>query len=244
MNERIGRLLGLGALLALLLAPLHATAQETPVALPPDVAYGRFIALIRADLITGDELVKQRQWDVAHRHFMFPLEEIYGVIRENLRSYKTPPFDGALRTLARTVAAHKTKQYPKALQKVEAALTAADAGLKARQPNWPRFVLEVSIATLKTAPDEYEDAVANGRVVRPIGYQTARGIILETDRMIDSVANDFASKDAAARRDLRDGLAQLKDGFASVYAPRRPVLDSAAVAALVAKIELAAGKLL
>jgi hypothetical protein len=243
MGARIGRWLGLGALLALLMARLPATAQETPAALPPDVAYGRFIALIRADLLIGDEFVKQRDWDIAQRHFMFPLEEIYGVIRESLRVYKTPPFDGALRSLARTVEAHKPKQYPKALEKVQTALAAADAGLKARQPNWPRFVLQVSIATLKTAPDEYDDAWANGRIVRPIGYQTARGIILETDRMIDSVAGDLAGKDAAAFSDLRDNLAQLKSGFASVNAPKPPALDSAAVAALVAKVESAARKL-
>lgn len=262
MNARTAFRLGIGAVVAgvmMLAAPGAALAQpkpaeqdaaptsaapQIPAALPPDVAYGRFIALIRADLITGDELVKQREWDVAHRHFMFPLEEIYGVIREELRSYKTPPFDGALRSLARTVDAHSTKQYPKALEKVEKALTAAETNLKTRQPNWPRFVVEVSIATLKTAPDEYDDAVANGRIVRPIGYQTARGIILETDRMIDGVAGDLASKDAAALRDLRAGLAQLKTGFSNVNAPRRPVLDNAAVTDLVVKIELAAGKLL
>jgi len=105
-----------------------------PAILPPDVAFGRFIALIRGHLLTGDELVRQRDWEDAHRHFMFPLEEIYGVIRENLRDYHTPPFDGALKALARTVAAHNAKQYPKAREKVESALAAADADLKLRQP--------------------------------------------------------------------------------------------------------------
>jgi len=221
-----------------------AALPQVPAVLPPDVAYGRFIALIRADLLVGDELVKQRSWDVAHRHFMFPLEEIYGVIREDLRGYKTPPFDGALKGLARTVSARSTKQYPKARERVEKALAAAETNLKTRQPNWPRFALEVSIATLKTAPDEYEDAVTNGRIVRPIGYQTARGIILETDRMIDSVAGDLAVKNPDAVRDLRDGFAELKQGFPGVNAPKQPVLDVAAVTAIVAKIEAAADKLM
>jgi hypothetical protein len=114
---------------------------KIPEALPPDVAFGRFIALIRGHLLTGDELVKQRDWDEAHRHFMFPLEEIYGVIREDLRNYHTPPFDGALKALARTVAAHNAKQYPKVREKVESAFAAADADLKSRQANWPRFVV-------------------------------------------------------------------------------------------------------
>jgi hypothetical protein len=100
--------------------------------LPADVAFGRFIALIRGHLLTGEELVKQRDWEVAHAHFLFPLEEIYGVIREDLRGYKTPQFDDALRALARTVRSHSAKRYPKALERVERALAAAAADLKKR----------------------------------------------------------------------------------------------------------------
>jgi hypothetical protein len=121
--------------------PEAAPAVKIPEALPPDVAFGRFIALIRGHLLTGDELVRRHDWDEAHPHFMFPLEEIYGVIREDLPDYHTPPFDGALKALARTVAAHNAKQYPKAREKVDSALAAADADLKLRQANWPRFVL-------------------------------------------------------------------------------------------------------
>lgn len=223
---------------------LTPIALQTPAALPRDVAYARFIALIRSDLAIGDELVKRRDWDVAHRHFKFPLEEIYGVIREDLRAYKTPPFDGALRSLARAVAMHSLKQYPKALASVERALAAADANLRTRQPDWPRFVLQVSIATLKTAPEEYDDAVANGRVVRSIGYQTARGIVIESGRMIDSVAAELAAKNPDAFREMQAGMAELQGAFAKPNAPKEPVVDVAAVSASVAKIETAARKLM
>jgi hypothetical protein len=224
--------------------PEAEAAPKIPAALPPDVAFGRFIALIRGHLLTGEELVKQRNWDDAHSHFMFPLEEIYGVIREDLRSYKTPPFDGALRALARTVEARRVKQYPKAREKVENALAAADADLKTRQQDWPRFVLEVAVATLNTAPDEYEDAYAKERLTHPVGYQTARGVILQADRMIESVAGDLEPKNPDALRDLRQGFAQLKQTFAAVDPPKRPPLDIAALRGAVSQIELAAGKLM
>ena len=230
------------------IAPIKPAAEapavpKPPKALPQDVAFGRFIALIRGHLLTGDELVSQRQWDAADPHFSFPTEEIYGIIREDLRSYKTPPFDGALKALARTVKAHNAKQYPKARKKVEDALAAADAGLKAKAPNWPRFVVAVAIETLKTAPDEYDDAVAKGRIVQPIGYQTARGFILQADRMIESVAGEFEGNNAAALSDIRAGFAQLKQAFMTVNAPKQATLDYAAVAGTVSRIELAAGKL-
>lgn len=40
--------------------PSGAATVKIPAALPPDVAFGRFIALIRGHLLTGEELVKQR----------------------------------------------------------------------------------------------------------------------------------------------------------------------------------------
>jgi hypothetical protein len=229
-------------------APSSLNAQAPPATakpsvLPPDVAFGRFIALIRGHLLTGDELVKQRDWDVAQPHFMFPLEEIYGVIREDLRIYKTPPFDDALKALARTVAAHNAKQYPKAFERVENALVAADAGLKMRQPDWPRFTVATAVAVLKTAPEEYADAVAKDRIVHPVGYRTARGFILQADRMIESVAGDLEAKNPDALREMREGFAQLKQAFAAMNAPKRPPIEEAAMLIIVSRIELTAGKL-
>ena len=225
-------------------APPPPAAVKTPAELPPDLAFGRFIALIRGHLLTGDELVSRRAWEAAVPHFSFPIEEVYGIIREDLRSYKTPPFESALKALVRTVKARNAKQYPKARQKVEDALVAADAGLKAKAPNWPRFVIAAAIETLKAAPDEYDDAVAKGRIVRPIGYQTARGFILQAERMIDSVAGELEPNNAAAVGEMRAGFAQLKPAFAAVTAPREAAMDYAAVLALVSRIELAAGKIM
>ena len=128
-----------------------APAQARPEAAEPagDLAFARFIALIRGHLLAGDELVKKHQWNVAYPHFKFPTEEIYGVIRDELHEYRTPPFDNALKALARTVKARSATQYPKALEKVEAALATADAALKTRQPDWPRFTVAVAVELLK-----------------------------------------------------------------------------------------------
>ena len=241
--------LGFGAVL--LASPAFAqtvsgsrTGAQAAAALPPDVAFGRFVALTRAHLATGEELVGKREWNAAHPHFGFPREEIYGVIRDELRTYRTPPFDRALMDLARTVKTHNARQYPKALQKVDEALAAADASLKARQPDWPRFVLQVAIAVLKTAPDEYDDAYDKSRIVRPIGYQTARGFILQANRMMESVAPALEAKDPEALREMRGRFAQLEQAFAGIEPPKPPLMDEASVLGLVAKIEQAAAKLM
>ena len=220
-----------------------AAQAQAPAELPPDVAFARQVAFIRAHIATGDELVQKRDWGLAHRHFMFPIEEVYAAIRLDLRVYKTPPFDFALKTLARTVRTRNVKQYPQALQKVRASLSVADAGLKARQPEWAPFVLRVAVAMLSTAPDEYEDAVVDGRIARPISYQVARSYVLEAERMIDEVAGELGAKNPEALRELRDNLTQLKRAFAALNAPKQPPQDPAAVTERVAAIEAAAAKL-
>src|SRR5476649_2570234 len=243
--------LALGALVALAAMPSSLTAQVAPpaaAAKPPvasahDLAFARFIALIRGHLLTGDELVSQRQWDTASQHISFPREEIYGIIRDDLRNYKTPPFDDALKALVRAVKAHNSPQVQKARARVEEALAAADAGLKAKVPNWPRFVVTVAVEVLKAAPDEFDDAVAKGRIVHPIGYQTARGFILQADRMIERVASEVTGDSATALSEVRAGFTPLKQAFASLNAPKQPTIDTAAVLSAVSKIEAAAGKL-
>jgi hypothetical protein len=254
MSVRTGVWLGIGMAIAIAAMPPPLKAQvqsppppaaaNAPAALPGDLAFGRFIALIRGHLLTGDELVKRRDWSAAYPHFTFPTEEIYGVIRDELHTYKTPPFDAALKALARSVKARNAARYPKALEKVEAALNAADAGLKAKVSNWPRFKVAVAIEVLKTAPDEYDDAIANGRVVHPVGYRTTRGFILQAERMIESVSGDLEGKNPAALQEIRASFAQLKQVFPSTTAPKTPIEDYNGVAGMVSSIELAAGKLM
>jgi hypothetical protein len=226
---------------------LWSGAAQAQGSLAPDVAFARQVALIRAHVATGDELVQKRDWGLAYRHFMFPVEEVYAAIKLDLRTYKTPPFEFALKTLARTVKARNARQYPQALQKMRASFAAADAGLKARQPDWAPFVLKVAVAMLKAVPDEYDDAVVDGRIARPISYQVARSYVREAERMIDGVAGDLTARNPDALREVRDNLAELKRTFAVLNAPQQSsrdlAQDTAAVTERVARIEAAAAKL-
>jgi hypothetical protein len=96
---------------------------------------------------------------------------------------------------------------------------------------------------LKTAPEEYADAVVNDRIVHPVGYQTARGFILQADRMIESIAPDLEAKNADALSDMREGFAQLKQAFANVNVPKHPTIEDAVLLGIVSRIEQASAKL-
>jgi hypothetical protein len=213
--------------------------------LPPDLAFAARVTLLRGHLRVGDELVRQQQWNAALPHFLHPTEEIYGDIRDQLAGYRVPPFDGSLKALSDVVKAKKGgAEYTKALKAVHDALGAADAGMKAKQSDWPGFVVEAAVEALKAATGEYQQAVIRGRIAKPVEYQDARGFILQADRMIESVASDLQKKDPAALDQVRAGLVELKRAFPSPMPPRTPVKDYGGVLAEVSRVELAAGKLM
>ena len=228
---------------AQVLAQVRAPVAQKPAEVSGDLAFGRFIALIRGHLLAGDELVKRRDWSEAYPHFNFPIEEIYGVIRDELQAYNTPPFDGDLKALARTVQTRNARQYPKAWEKVEEVLRRADWSLKAKVASWPRFQVAVATEVLKAALEEYDEAIANGRIAHPVGYRSARGFVLQALRMIDAAAPGLPAGNEAELGEIRAVLARLEAAFATLRPPARPPIDDAEMVAMTAQIEAAAARL-
>jgi len=212
--------------------------------LPPDLAFAVRLALLRGHLLVGNELVGQKQWNAALPHFLHPIEEIYGDLRDHLDEYKTPAFDNALKTLSDVVKGKKAADYAKALKPVNDALAAADLGLKAKQADWVAFQTEAAVEAIKSAAGEYEAAVVGGRIVKPVEYQDARGFISEGWRMLDSAAADLQRKDPNALKEVQVRLAELKKVFPTAMPPKKAVKTHAAMLAIVARLELAAGKLM
>ena len=212
--------------------------------LPPALDFALKIAQIRGHLLVGDELVQQGEWNAALPHFLHPTEELYGPIRGRLKVYATPPFESALKALAATVKQKKGgEDYAKALQAVNDVLAAADAGVKAKQPS-DGFAVETALELLKSATNEYEEAIVKGRIAKPVEYQDARGFVWQAEKMVEQHAAVLEKQDAAALKGVRDGFAELKKTWPAAVPPKTPVKDHAAVLADVARIELAIGKLM
>ncbi len=212
--------------------------------LPPDLAFAVRIALIRGHLGVGDELVKQAQWNAALPHFFHPIEELYGDIRDILPDYKVPQFEDALKALAAAVKSKKTAEYGKAMKPISDALAQLDTAMMAKQADWPGFEAEAAIETIKSSAAEYKDAVEGRRIVKPVEYQDSRGFIWQGERMIESVAPALQAKDADALKQVRAGIAELKKLFPTAMPPRNAVKDQAVLLEIIARIELAAGKLM
>jgi hypothetical protein len=222
----------------------EAGEAGVPADLPPDFQFALTLALIQGHLLVGDELVKSGQWDAAMPHFLHPTEELYGGIKDKVADYGTPPFDSALLKLADAVKQKNSADYAAALQPVMAALAAGDGGLKAKEKDWPSFVMTTAIMALKAATSEYEEAIVKGRIAKPVEYQDSRGFVWQAERMIDSVASELGRKDANALKTVQSRLAQLKKVWPAAVPPKVPVKSAAAVAADVAAIQKASAKLM
>jgi hypothetical protein len=213
--------------------------------LAPDLDFALRIAQMRGHLLVGDELVKEGQWNAAYPHFRHPTEELYGPIRAQLKNYKTPPFEAALKALANVVKSKKAgDDYDRAYKAVNDALDGAERGLKEKQPNWDAFTVETALEMLKSATGEYQQAIVKGRIAKPVEYQDARGFVWQAERMIDNVGPALEKKDADAVNQMRAVFTDLKKTWPAAMPPATPVKDYGAVLGDVSRIELAAGKLM
>jgi hypothetical protein len=220
-------------------------AKGAKASLPPALDFALKLSQIRGHLLVGDELVKLGEWNAANPHFAHPGKELYRPIRGYLREYKIPPFEAALRELANAVKARKGgEDYAKAWAKVDQALTAAETSVKDKQANGPTFELEAAIELAKSAGDEYGESIKKGRITNPVEYQDARGFIWQAEKMVESVAPALEKKDAEALAKLREALAELKKDVPSPLPPKTPPSEVGKLLGDVARLELAAGRLM
>jgi hypothetical protein len=220
-------------------------SKRAGAALPRELDFALKLSQIRGHLLVGDELVKMGEWKAAEPHFAHPGKELYGPIRGRLKEYKIPPFEAALRELANAVKAKKgAEDYAKAWAKVDQALTTAESALNGKQADRPAFVVSTVIELAKSASAEYGESIKQGRVVNAIEYQDARGFILHGEKMIEGVAPALEKKDADALGKLRRALVELKDDVPSPLPPKTAPVDLGKVLGDVARLELAAGKLM
>lgn len=210
--------------------------------LAPGLRFYRDIELIRGHLLVGDELVKEKRWAEALPHFLHPSEEIYGKLRNELKTYDVAPFVQALKALAQTVKAKNEGAYRTALAALEERLAAADKGVRAKEQNWPSFAVDTVLEILRSATNEYEEAIAKGRIAKPVEYQDSRGFVFEAERLLSSVADDLSKRDAEAAKAAQAGFAELKKAWPTAVAPKTPVKDVSQVLADVSKIELQLGR--
>jgi hypothetical protein len=211
--------------------------------LQPSIHVYRGIEMIRGHLLVGAELIDAGRWADALPHFLHPEEEIYGSIRDQLKTFNIAPFQVALKSLSQTVKAKNKEAYVRARAALDERLAAAETAVKAKEENGTYFVLETALEVLQQAADEYEEAVSKGRIANVVEYQDARGFVLEADRLVGTVMPAATAKNADAAKAVQASLNELKATFPAVTPPKQAVKDSGEFLSAVAKFELQLGHL-
>lgn len=211
--------------------------------LAPSLRFYRDIQRLRGHLVVGDELVREGRWKEALPHFQHPEKEIYGELRAGLKTHGVPPFAAALQALAKTVKAKDRAGYAKALAAVEERLAAVDRSLRAQESDWPAFAVEAAVEMLRSAADEYGKAVDGERIRNVVEYQDAHGFVVQAERLVATVADDLARKDADAAAAIRAALADLNAGLPGPMPPQKPVSDLSRILGDISRIELQLGRL-
>ncbi|MBA1158385.1 hypothetical protein [Microvirga mediterraneensis] len=208
------------------------------VKLPAPLHVYRGIEMIRGHLTVGAELIEAGRWADALPHFLHPEEEIYGSIRDQLKTLNIAPFQVALKSLSQTVKAKNKEAYIRARAALDERLASAETAVKAKEQDGTYFVLETALEVLQQAADEYEEAVEKGRIANVVEYQDARGFVFEVDRLVGTVMPAASAKSADAAKTLQASLDDLKATFPAVTPPKQAVKDSGQFLSAVAKFEL------
>ncbi|MGO4573457.1 hypothetical protein [Microvirga sp. 2TAF3] len=211
--------------------------------LEPSLHLYRGVELIRGHLLVGGELVETGRWAEALPHFLHPEEEIYGSLRDDLKTFGVAPFQVALKSLSQAVKAKNKEAYVRARAALDERLAAAESAVRAKEANGTYFTLETALEVLQQAADEYGHAIEKGRIANVVEYQDARGFVLEVDRLVGTAMNDVAAKNADAAKVIRASLDELKSIFPSVTPPQQPVKDTGQFLSSVARFELQLGSL-
>ena len=186
----------------------------------------------------GAELVQEGKWKEAVVHFDHPEKEIYGQLRPHLKTYDVTPFQTSLQALSKAVKAKNKASYDVAFAAVEQRLADADARMKGKETNWPYFVTETVVETLRSAAEEYDEAVKGERIRNVVEYQDARGFVLQAEKLFGTIGNEVSAKDLDAAEAIRAVLADLKSALPGPMPPKTAQKDASVFLGQISRIEL------
>lgn len=203
------------------------------------------LGLMKGHLIVGRELIEQGKPEQAESHIGHPIEEIYGSIEGQLQARNVQDFRPTLVKAEELVRANPND--PQLQAAVEDAIAAVDqaieAGVPAAQRQSPEFVLAVMDGLLNTAKEEYEAAIADGKIVEALEYQDSMGFVVYADSLYDSVADQVSQTNPEAAKAIQTNLTELQAAWPSVVPPQSPAMTPEQVSEKIEAIDTNAAKI-
>ena len=201
------------------------------------------LLLIRGHLFVGKELYDAKRPDDALPHYLHPVEELYGDIEPEFTEHKKPGFKKELQALSDAVKTKKPAADVAKLQKAVLAKIDAAAGLiPAKERTSAAFVAHVAVLMLKSATDEYGEAIEDGRIANSVEYQDSRGFVTAGKAYLQRNEKALRAKDSQAYDDILKSFADLGKAYPAVLPPEKPRISMGEFQAAASRVELQASR--
>lgn len=215
----------------------EATSQEQ------DVDDLTRLGLIKGHLLVAQDLIEQGQPAQAEPHIAHPIEEIYANVEDQLRTRQVQDFKSVLVKAEDLVKSRPNDpQLKTAVQDAIAAVDQAMEAVPAQERQSPALTLQVIDGLLATAQEEYEAAIANGKIAEAIEYQDSMGFVLHAEDLYSQVASQINQANPEAGKAIQTNLTELKAAWPSVIPPQTPVMTPEQVSEKIEAIETNAVK--
>jgi hypothetical protein len=194
------------------------------------------LALIEGHMLVGAELYKAGEAEMAKTHMKHPRDEIYESLESTLAIRKSPDFAVALDAVGNAVTAGAPAEE---VGRLHAAF--AEAIHKARpQSLEAATAANAAIALVRTAAEEYEEGVKDGKIVELHEYQDAWGFVRVAAQILASLSDEERNEHKVEIGKMETELGKLGKLWPDV-AGKMPVNGSAKdLFAAAARMELAA----
>ena len=192
--------------------------------LQPAVHFYRDIEMIRGHLLVGDELIEEAAGRRRCRTSCTRRRRSTARSAATSRPTRWPPFLAALKALAQTVKAKNKGAYTRARRPSKSASPQPTRASRQRRRTGSPSSSTPSSRCCSSAAGEYEEAIAKGRIAKPVEYQDSRGFVWQAERLFGTVAEgDRGRRTPRPLKGAQAAFADLKKAWPAPVPPKTPV---------------------
>jgi hypothetical protein len=208
----------------------------------PDVGYLVRLKMMRAHLGAAVEARAQQQVDESVMHIHHPMEEIWPELRPELDRRGVTQVQERLAELELVA---KTRD----LIKIDAAIKACEAAIielenkTLQSPNARKYLPDVAAVLLRVAVVEYHEAFEGKVLKNPLEFRDGAYFVREARSILNMIAPDLKSKDAAAFEKMSSTLERLYSAWPEGEPPNESLVSIVKLQSLVTMAELQMNRL-
>lgn len=201
-----------------------------------DAAYLTQLALMRGHLRVGAELYAAGAADMAVTHMKHPSDELYAGLKEAFEKRGVKGFERQLETLAKAV---ESKAPAEEVATARAAVDAAIVEAMAAAKSDGSTTLQAVVGLLRTAGEEFDIGVKDGKIVNLHEYQDAYGFTAIARDMTDAAKAAAKPEQKAVFDAVLAEIDSLKSVWPDIRGEKPVTANAKALLVAASKVELA-----